>query len=215
MKKLLILLLLSPLLSFSQQNNSAGTAEPLFKNAIKLSFDGFFFGRYEMSYERVLGRYTSMNLTFGGLLDLSKTQNSVGSAYSNEHRLTGFTASPEFRVYMSEFTNSRIPTGFYFGTSARYRQSKTYDRRVDEYSVYEANEDEQTIGLGLCAGLQYVTSFGLGFDMFIGPNFRYRFTDRESSEIFQSPVMNSNRTISSMIEQETVPFAGVNITYAF
>jgi hypothetical protein len=185
------------------------------KNVVKLSFDGFFFGRYQASYERVIGKYTSVQLTLGGIVDLSKSENTTGSVFNNENRTTGFVASPEFRVYLSEFTNTDVPSGFYFGTSVRYRNVNTFEAREDEFSAFEFNEHERNIGLGLVAGVQYVTSFGLGFDAYIGPDFRYSFMDSETSEISKIENVPAFFQSSSSILQETLPFAGINISYAF
>lgn len=209
MRTLLIILFTAflPLLSTPQS--------PLPKNVIKLSFDGFFFGRYQASYERVIGKYTSVQFTLGGIVDLSKSENTSGSVFNDENRVTGFVASPEFRVYLSEFTNTDIPSGFYFGTSIRYKNTNTLQAREDEFSSYEFNEHERNVGLGLVAGVQYVTSFGVGFDAFIGPDFKYTFIDSETNEVSKVENVPGFQQKSSSILQETLPFAGINISYAF
>ncbi|MBI1267463.1 MAG: hypothetical protein GC193_08545 [Cryomorphaceae bacterium] len=185
------------------------------KNVIKLSFDGFFFGRYQASYERIVGKYTSVQVTLGGIIDISKSENTAGSLSNNENRTTGFVASPEFRVYLSEFTKTEVPSGFYFGTSIRYRNVKNFEAREDDFSSYEFNEHERNIGLGVVAGVQYVTSFGLGFDAFIGPEFKYVFLDSETTDISTNQDIPDFIQKSSTIRQDALPFAGLNISYAF
>lgn len=203
------------LLSLSTLSLTTHSQTPSPKNIFKLSFDGFFFGRYQASYERVVGKYTSINLTLGGIVDLSKSENTSGTVLNNENRITGFVASPELRVYLSEFTNTQTPTGFYFGSSIRYQNINTYENREDEVSEYEFNEHERSVGLGLVAGIQYITSFGLGFDAYVGPNFRYSFADSQRSETFKTVNIPNYNESSSSIIQETLPFAGLNISYAF
>lgn len=63
------------------------------QNVIKLNFDGLFTGRYQFAYERLLGRYTTVQLSAGLLYDLEISE-SVGSNVNVNRELSGVEPKP-------------------------------------------------------------------------------------------------------------------------
>lgn len=183
-------------------------------NLVKLNFDGLFTGRYQFAYERLLGRYTSVQFSAGLLYDLEVSE-SVGSNLNVNRELTGVVLTPEFRVYLSEFTSDNPPKGFFVGAFGRYRNFSELDQSEDDFQNYRLERDVQTVGMGLHIGFQYYTSFGVGFDAWVGPEFRFR-NEFEKTEIerFDPNPEVFNGEVRTRI-QETVVFAGIGVVYAF
>lgn len=185
------------------------------RNVIKLNFDGLFEGRYQFGYERVVGRFTSVQLTAGLIFDY-EFQESANSINKVDNQKLGFVFNPEFRVYLSEFTNDEPPRGFYVGAFSRLRSFNEREFRQSDFDLYELDRDVTTAGVGLHLGIQYYTSFGVGFDAWIGPEFRFRNeqTDERweyTDESWGDSGVQSTRTRI----QETVVFAGIGVVYAF
>ena len=131
------------------------------------------------------------------------------------NRTDGFLISPEFRVYLSEFTNENVPEGAYFAALARFQQSTLKEEFSDDFGSRNLTEDLMNVGLGVSVGFQYITDFGLGFDVFVGPEFRYQFLDRTNTVVdVQFPEFDSNSSTST-VEKIAVPFAGLNLSYQF
>ncbi len=183
-------------------------------NVVKLNFDGLFTGRYQFAYERLVGRYTSVQLSAGLLYDLEVSE-SVGSNFNVNRELLGVVITPEFRIYLSEFTNDNPPKGFFVGAFARYRNFSELDETVDDFQSYRLERDVRTMGMGLHLGFQYYTSFGVGFEAWLGPEFRFR-NELEQTEIERyqpNPEVFSGEVRTRI--QETVVFAGIGVVYAF
>lgn len=184
------------------------------RNVIKLNFDGLFEGRYQFAYERLVGDFISVQGSVGIIFDYEYSESST-SVDLTDYSKNGFVFTPEMRIYLSEFTNDSPPKGFYVGAFARYRTFAENDLRRDEFSYRKDNNDVTTIGGGLHLGIQYYTSFGVGFDAWLGPEFRYR-TQTSKEEYDYTPtgglIGSGSRTEKI---NETVIFAGIGVVYAF
>ncbi|WP_306640038.1 hypothetical protein [Sanyastnella coralliicola] len=211
MKKLLLIMcvMVLGLPSFAQSETDDSP-----KNVVKLNFDGIFDSRYQFGYERVLGKYTTVNLNVGGIFDVYKRETG-GGQYLDERNKTGFVIVPEFRVYMSEFTSDKTPAGFFFSAFSKYRTENEDRNFNNEFELTEEKWDRDYIGVGLLAGFQMLTSFGLGFEAYVGPEYRYSFIDYTRTQTLIANGTNASNYDESTIEQETVPFAGVSISYGF
>lgn len=184
------------------------------KNLIKLNFDGLFDARYQIGYERVVGKYTTVQLNAGLLFDYEITESSSSNT-TTDNRLSGVVLTPEFRVYLSEFTKDEAPKGFFVGLFGRMRDFTDKRSYSDGWMESESFRDVTTVGAGIHLGFQYFTSFGLGFDAWVGPEFRYR-TETSSDEVnYLTPGATDSFISSSTKVFETVGFAGVGIVYAF
>jgi len=184
------------------------------KNLVKLNFDGLFDARYQVGIERVVGKYTSVQLNAGLLFDYEISE-STSSNTTTDNRTSGFVLTPEFRVYLSEFTKNETPKGFFVGLFGRVRDFTSSNYYSDGWVEDDSFTDVTTVGAGLHVGFQYFTSFGLGFDAWVGPEFRYR-TEDSSTEINYTDVFMQDISSSSSTRVfETVGFAGVGIVYAF
>ncbi len=185
------------------------------KNLVKLNFDGLFEGRYQFGYERLIGKYTTVQLNAGIIFDYELSESST-SVFAIDSRQLGVVLSPEVRVYLSEFTNDVAPKGFFVGSFARYRSYE--DRRIitDGPVRDEDITNAFTVGGGLHLGFQYFTSFGVGFDAWIGPEFRFRSEDntRRVTGTDTPPDFGSFSATRTRV-QETVVYAGIGICYAF
>lgn len=184
------------------------------KKLIKLNFDGLFDARYQLGYEQVLGRYTSVQFNAGLIFDYEVSESSAAS-FSLDNRKTGFVLTPEFRVYMSEFTYTETPKGFFVGFFARMRDFTERYVSSDEWMSREDFTDVTTVGAGFHIGFQYFTSFGLGFDAWLGPEFRYRTQENTNEVLYADPFPEDQISTSSSKVFETVGFAGIGIVYAF
>lgn len=210
-------LLLLTALSFSALLYGQTPEEPKgkdeVKNVVKLNFDGLFDGRYQFGYERVVGKYTSVQLNLGLLFDYEYSESST-SVELVDNYTRGFVLSPEMRVYLSEFTNDNPPKGFFVGVFGRYRDYEEQELYRGQFGFNQNNRDVRTIGMGLHLGFQYYTSFGVGFDAWIGPEFRYRTEEFVglNQDSFDPAVIRNERSLK---EQETVVFAGLGVNYAF
>lgn len=210
-------LILLSVVAFSTQLSAQTIEEPTekeqVKNVVKLNFDGLFEGRYQFGYERLVGKYTSVQLNFGILFDYEYSESSTSVDLTDDFT-QGFVISPEVRVYLSEFTNDMPPKGFFVGAFGRFRNFEDQELSRNEFNFNQLNRDVQTIGVGLHLGFQYYTSFGVGFDAWIGPEFRYRTEEsvRQTRDSFQ-PEVNVDETSRKL--QETVVFAGLGVSYAF
>lgn len=184
------------------------------KNLIKLNFDGLFDARYQVGIERIVGKYTSVQLNAGLLFDYEISE-STSSNTTTDNRMSGFVLTPEFRVYLSEFTKNETPKGFFIGFFGRVRDFTSSNYYSDGWVEDDSFTDVTTVGAGLHVGFQYFTSFGLGFDAWVGPEFRYRTEDSSTEIIYSDPFLNDISSSSSSRLFETVGFAGVGIVYAF
>lgn len=126
--------------------------DPMYRNTLRMSIDGLFQNRYQLGYERVLRERTSLSLTAGAILYLSKEENENGQ-FLNEERRTGFLIEPQLRVYFSDFNNSKVPVGFYIAAAANYRQTSELTHRQDEFTFYRQEKDEWNAGLGFLVGV--------------------------------------------------------------
>lgn len=194
---------------FAQEDTPA-----LGKNIIKLNVEGLLTDRYQMSFERVLGKYTSIQLTSGFYFDYLKQDNSNGEA-SNTEKTNGWLISPEFRVYLSEFTNDQTPEGVFVAIAGNYSTRKDEEHRTDAFNNSFTIETTENVGLGIAIGFQYITDFGVGFEAYVGPQFRYQFRDTEYfNEDFGFPGANSY-TNTSTVEKLAWPIGGINVSYQF
>jgi hypothetical protein len=184
------------------------------RNIVKLNFDGLFEGRYQFAYERLVGDFISVQGSVGVIFDYEFSESST-SIDVTDYSKNGFVFTPEMRVYLSEFTNDNPPKGFYVGAFARYRTFAENDLRRTEFEYRKNTNDVTTVGAGLHFGIQYYTSFGVGFDAWLGPEFRYR-TQNSTEEYDYSPTGGGAGSGSRKEKvNETVVFAGVGIVYAF
>lgn len=198
---------------FSAQSESTKTKANA-RNIVKLNFDGLFEGRYQFAYERLVGDFISVQGSVGLLFDYEFSESST-SIDVTDYRKSGFVFTPEMRVYLSEFTNDSPPKGFYVGAFARYRTFAENDLRRTEFEYRKNTNDVSTVGAGLHLGIQYYTSFGVGFDAWLGPEFRYR-TQNSTDEYDFSPIGGEVGSGSRKEKvNETVVFAGVGVVYAF
>lgn len=183
-------------------------------NLVKLNFDGLFEGRYQFAYERVVGNFISVQGSVGIIFDYEFSE-SANSVDLTDYQKNGFVFTPEMRVYLSEFTNDNPPKGFYVGAFARYRTFAENDIFRSELEYRKYTNDVTTVGAGLHLGIQYYTSFGVGFDAWLGPEFRYR-TQNSTEEFDFSPTGGGAGTSSRREKvNETVVFAGIGVVYAF
>ncbi len=184
------------------------------KNLMKLNFDGLFDARYQIGYERIVGKYTNVQLNAGLLFDYEITESTSANS-TTDNRMLGFVLTPEFRVYLSEFTKNETPRGFFVGLFGRMRDFTSHNSYRDGWVEDKSFTDVTTIGAGLHVGFQYFTSFGLGFDAWLGPEFRYRTEDNSNEINYTDVFMQDISSSSSTRVFETVGFAGVGIVYAF
>lgn len=184
------------------------------KGLVKLNFDGLFEGRYQFGYERIVGKFTSVQFNAGFIFNFEQMQSGDG-AFELDNRGIGFVVAPEVRVYLSEFTNHNPPVGFYLGGFGRVRNMNESRFDASQYSSYESDRETFTAGIGVLLGFQYYTSFGVGIDVNIGPEFRYR--SEQFGESYLSPFWPESDYSSNTKTriQETVPYGSVNFVYAF
>lgn len=122
-------------------------------NAVKINPLSALVATGNVSYERVVGHQTSIQL--GGFYSGFK---------SSSLKYQGFGITPEFRYYFSKLSAGPM-NGFYLGPFARYQQFSIKDK-TDGSSVQYSS-----IGGGALLGWEKNWKSGFVLDVFAGPSY--------------------------------------------
>lgn len=153
-----------------------------YKNIVKFdAFQALVMEDYLLSYERVVAPNASVVMTagyLGGYWDQESTL-SDGTLDRSYYVRNGVYIAPEFRYYLSDFTNERRPAGAYL-SAYPFAQLTWANQRGELRPVstglfgaggqwsppYEANLDtkEHFYGLGTAIGMQLFVFHGLMFE---------------------------------------------------
>lgn len=153
---------------------------------------------YLVSYERVVSRNTSLVFTtgyLGGYWEDAQTL-ADGSVDRSYYVRNGLYFAPEFRYYLSEFTNERRPVGAYvsaypFAQLSWSSQRGALEPPRDEPIIliypnplYRANIDqrEHFYGLSTAIGLQLFVFRGLTAEAQLNLSIAYRDFEQEGFE---------------------------------
>ena len=174
--KLGILLIAFFLISAPLMGQTGDSDAPLFKNEVKLIVSDLLNGAVTLSYERVLGKHTSVSLAAGyktkdGLLKFPGLATEF--IQSNPLSYDGLRIIPEFRYYLNERTSGML-TGFYFGvylTSIHYKSEFTgIYTNEDGTFPFEYDVETNTNSAGLMIGYKLAISKHFNIDFLIaGP----------------------------------------------
>lgn len=161
-------------LSFSQ-DDFAIKAE---KNQINFYAPDIINGFYTFSYERAIGKHTSVNLGFGykteqGLIALSGID--TDQLKTNNLTYSGFKIVPEFRYYLHESVNGAMLSGFYFGAYLKYSDFKSdligtfINSEGESFNIaYRGEIDVTSVGLMIGYKLPVAKHFFIDF-LIAGP----------------------------------------------
>jgi hypothetical protein len=155
MKKLALVTLISflslPVFSQDEINTK------IEKNQVNFYATDIINGLYTFSYERAIGKHTSVNLGLGykteeGLVVLSGIDRA--QLKTNDITYSGFKIVPEFRYYLNESINGAMLSGFYFGAYLKYSSFKSdligtfIDSEDESFDIaYEGDIDVTSVGL--------------------------------------------------------------------
>lgn len=147
-----------------------------------------------VSFEHKLSPSSSFQLGVAGTFGYKESGGfysygtSNGYYYSGQNSTSGFSITPEYRLYLSE--KHEAPEGFYVAPYARYQRLKTTgDRYQSLYnpttggstnttSTFEASLN--SFGLGVIVGKHWIFKKRFSIDVFTGPG--YTFTDISTNE---------------------------------
>ena len=174
------------------------TPPVLHEGLLKVSLTDFISGKYSLSYERVIGDWTSAEFTVTGIgLTMSDYTYTIAqpvtypwdSFYPNlpadlEMEIAGWEVQGAVRKY--GWVDDGVPDGFYASAFATVGGvSITADEtfrevNFDPDTVFAASdlvEIDHTLslkrwGFGLTIGYQWLMQSGLGLDAYLGPMFR-------------------------------------------
>jgi hypothetical protein len=165
---LFILILLSPFVGYTQNNDN----EDFDKNVLKFNLTGLLLKNYGIQYERMLTRKTSFALGFrtmpsttlplDDLLELDLEDFS-----SNDLTLGNYAITPEIRFYMGKKGG---PRGFYFAPYFRYAnhdigiKNLTFTFEDDEFEDESITKTASFSGniTGMSAGAMFGAQWRLG-----------------------------------------------------
>jgi hypothetical protein len=163
------------------------------KNIIKFdAFQALVMEDYLLAYERVVAPNASVVLTAGYLGGYWDQENTLanGNIDRSYYVRNGFYIAPEFRFYLTEFTNERRPSGAYVGAypivemswvnrrgdNRPTRGSGIFDAPVAWGPPYRANLDiqEHYYGLGTAIGMQLFVFHGIMFEAQLNASIGFR-----------------------------------------
>ncbi len=163
-----------------------------YKNIVKFdAFQALLVEDYLLSYERVIAPNASLVLTSGYLGGYWDQENTLadGSIDRSYYVRNGVYIAPEFRYYLSDFTNERRPAGAYI-SAYPFAQLSWSNQRGDQRpqstglfgtigawpAPYEANLDtkDHFYGLGTAIGMQLFVFHGLMFEAQFNISIAYR-----------------------------------------
>lgn len=176
------------------------STKPLVANGlVKISLTDFAWGKYSLSYERVIKDYLSAQLTISGI-GMTSNHNAYSIASPTEFQplqgpvipadikisQSGWNVTASIRKY--GWVDEGTPDGFYasvFGTIGKtsvdadeHIGSLAFDPDTISWSGDPFfDEIDHTVdftrwGFGLTIGYQWLTKNGIGLDLFCGPMFR-------------------------------------------
>ena len=178
----------------------ADAPERLHDGLVKVNLTDFISGKYSLSYERVIGPWTSAELTVTGIgMTTSDYTYSIAqpvtypwdSFYPNlpadlEMVISGWEVQSAVRKY--GWVDDGMPDGFYASVFMNVGSANVEaDERIREVTydpdtvTFEPgaflDEIDHTLkvtkwGFGLTVGYQWLTESGLGIDAYMGPMFR-------------------------------------------
>jgi hypothetical protein len=150
---LIVLICFLSLPAFGQDEND----KKIEKNQVNFYASDIINGFYTLSYERVVGKHTSVNLGLGfkteeGLIAFSGIDRA--QLKTNDLTYSGFKIVPEFRYYLDESINGAMLSGFYFGAYLKYSNFNsdlfgTFINSENELFdiAYDADIDVMSVGL--------------------------------------------------------------------
>jgi hypothetical protein len=148
------------------------------KNQINFYASDVINGFYTFSYERAVGKHTSVNLGVGyktekGLIALSGIDRA--QVKTNDITYSGFKIVPEFRYYLNESVNGSMLSGFYFGAYLKYSNFNsdlvgTFINSEDQSFDFAYRGDIDVTSVGLMVGYKLPVSKHFFIDFLIaGP----------------------------------------------
>ncbi len=186
-----------------------------YKNVFKFDiFNSTFSDEFVFTYERVIGKQTSLALT-GGFYSAFSSENfadDFGTSRYSEFRVSGWLIQPEFRYYLMEYTGAPSPHQVYLSI---FPHVSFQNRRelgepyfmFDEYqwvpdiAWQDIDTQEDRYGLGVSAGAQVFMKDGLGLEVQIYWLLFYSDHQRvgtEWSTLTGQPNDVSSRTVSRL-----------------
>lgn len=148
-------------------------------NIIKANASGFALNQFSLSYERVLGTYTSgmLNISFTPqkemgfknlLISTANQDESFAMAVYKAINIQGVSFTPEFRLYTSE--EREAPRGFYFSAYFSYTSHSItgdffYNDPGEDPVNYVLDGKYSAIGGGISLGYQWIISDFLSLDL--------------------------------------------------
>jgi hypothetical protein len=137
------------------------------ENAIKAGFTGPFMGDLNIGYERAVSQNSSVNIKLGYfdlLMSPFISENTLTpKAYSLLEANGGFTASVEYRFYVSK---KRGVQGFYVAPYLRYiSQDMVFDDEIEGY-IFTVGTKANITGLGGQLGYQWIFNDWFTLDLF-------------------------------------------------
>lgn len=166
MKKLLFILFIAAGLVSDAQNNSL---PPIKKNAIKFNLVSPIFNTINLSYQRMLTPYKSLQVTAAYTnFDDFKEDHSI-----DKNSVKGLNLTADYRINFSGYGLN----GWYISPFARYlNYSKdSYKESIGYDYSYDLQEKSsyQSIGVGLLVGKQFIIKNTITIDLFAGPSFSF------------------------------------------
>ena len=176
------------------------TPDVLHEGLLKVSLTDFISGKYSLSYERVVGDWTTAELTVTGI-GMTTTDYTYtiaqpllytwDSFYPNlpadlDMEISGWEVQAAVRKY--GWVDDGVPDGFYasaflmLGATTLHADERIRPVAFDPDTVtwepgsfldeIDHTLDVKKWGFGLTVGYQWLTDSGLGLDAFVGPMFR-------------------------------------------
>lgn len=151
------------------------------KNLLKFDAFDLFQSKVSVSFEHLVGKNTSLQLTSGLILDYSKQSiNQTGLIQLTEEDITqGWYIAPEMRYYLTEMTNMTPPVGAYINFSLNYEDVNS--SLINEFNRWTKNEKRAGVGGGL--GMQWILIQNIGLELEMRVYALYQFSNQSGSVI--------------------------------
>lgn len=197
----------------------ADTRKPQ-RNIVKIGLLGLPIQNFNLAYERILSGKTSLNI-HGSYYKYANKLPFVSNISSLDKgtpwQLSGFSVSPEFRVYGKK---KGAPRGFYFAPYLNYakHQLSVRDVEIEEPEPIEANleADWTAIGAGVQLGVQWVIKNRVTIDWgFLGLGVNYTTLNVwVQSDLDEVNYEETARELEQDIKEENIPLIGDKLEFS-
>ncbi|MEI6750628.1 MAG: DUF3575 domain-containing protein [Bacteroidales bacterium] len=182
MRKFNLLLILSITFLYAVAQDQ-GEKQVTFLNSIKVNPLRFVSSTFHMSYERLIGKDKSLNLSAG--LTYKDSENESVSGYRGEI---------QFRYFVLQHKTDEVCRKLYFAPFAFDQYTDVTDHNYyDPYNLYPSSQDNRyfvnSFGAGLVAGLNMIFAKRFVLDAFVGGGVRTSNMDRNSSTFLDNSLM--------------------------